>query len=145
MFPSQATSHRKFAVALVYYYLLWSTSSCNLLDILVFCVFLLLTRSRLVVRDSSLCIFLCACRSFSRFSPTSLSSLIQLTTYNNVLVRLRTSFVFRTGAYFLFIFEPLGGFDPPMAQTKALAGAITERHCSIVDDMSSNGFKMHLG
>ena len=27
----------------------------------------------------------------------------------------------RTGAYILFSFEPLGGFNPPMAQTKGLA------------------------
>ena len=26
----------------------------------------------------------------------------------------------RTGAYFFFTFELLGGFDPPWAQTKAL-------------------------
>ena len=51
----------------------------------------------------------------------------------------------RTGAYFFFIFEPLRGFDPPMARTKAVAGAITEIHCSIVADMSINSSKMHLG
>ena len=44
-----------------------------------------------------------------------------------------------------FIFEPLSGFDPPMAQTNALAGAITEMHCSIVADVSINSFKMYLG
>ena len=32
-----------------------------------------------------------------------------------------------------------------MAQTKALAGAITEMHCTIVDDASNTSFKMHLG
>ena len=51
----------------------------------------------------------------------------------------------RTGAYFFFIFEPLGGFDPPMAETKALAGANTEMHCSILGEMSTNSSKMHLG
>ena len=30
----------------------------------------------------------------------------------------------RTGAYSVIIFEPLGGLDPPIAQTKALAGAM---------------------
>ena len=32
-----------------------------------------------------------------------------------------------------------------MAQMKALAGAITEMHCSILDEMSTNSSKMHLG
>ena len=36
------------------------------------------------------------------------------------------------GAYFVFIFEPLGEFDPSMAQTKTVAGAITEMPFSIV-------------
>ena len=47
-----------------------------------------------------------------------------------------------TGAYFFFICEPLGGFDPPMAQTKAPARAITEMQCSIVADVSTNSSKM---
>ena len=66
--------------------------------------------------------------------------------YNNVLVRLRTALFLRTGAYFFFIYEPLGGFDPPMAQAKALGGgAITEMHYPIVVDMSINGSKVYLG
>ena len=32
----------------------------------------------------------------------------------------------RTEAFLLFMFELLGGFDPSMAQTKVLAGAVTE-------------------
>ena len=32
-----------------------------------------------------------------------------------------------------------------MAQTKALAGALTEMHCSIVGEMSTSSSKMHLG
>ena len=51
----------------------------------------------------------------------------------------------RTGAYFVFIFEPLGGFVPPMAYTKALVGVITEIHCSIVGEISTNSSKLHLG
>ena len=39
---------------------------------------------------------------------------------NNVLVRLRTA-IFRTGAYVFFSFEPLGGFERPIAQTKGPA------------------------
>ena len=45
----------------------------------------------------------------------------------------------RTRAYFFFI------FDPPMAQTKALTGAITEIPCSVVTVMSINSSKMNLG
>ena len=61
---------------LIKHYLLWSTSSCNLLDKLVFfCVFLLLTRSRLVVRN---CSFLCMSFVFSIFSSLP-ASLIQYT------------------------------------------------------------------
>ena len=62
---------------------------------------------------------------------------------------------FRTGAFFFFIFEPLGRFGPPMAQTKALAGAITEmyfkrkkklkKNCWIVGEMSTNSSQIHLG
>ena len=44
-------------------------------------------------------------------------------------------------AYLPFIFEPLDGFDLPMAQTKALASAITEISCSVVAESS----KMNLG
>ena len=41
------------------------------------------------------------------------------TGYNNVLVRFRTTAgFFRAGAYVFFLFEQLGGFDPPIAQTK---------------------------
>ena len=47
--------------------------------------------------------------------------------------------------YFFFIFEPLGGFDPPMAQTKAVTSAITELHCSIAAEISTNSSKLHLG
>ena len=47
-------------------YLLQSTSSCSLLDILVVCVYLPLPRSRLVVRDSPLCESVCV--SFVFFS-----------------------------------------------------------------------------
>ena len=66
--------------------------------------------------------------------------------YNNALVTLRTALFLRTGPYFFFIYEPLGGFDPPMAQAKALGGgAITEMHYPIVVDMSINGSKMYLG
>ena len=50
-----------------------------------------------------------------------------------------------TGAYLFFIFEPPGGFDPPMAQTKALVGVITEVRCSIVANMSTKSSKKHLG
>ena len=32
-----------------------------------------------------------------------------------------------------------------MAQTKPLAGAITEMRCSTVAEMCTNSFKMHLG
>ena len=39
-------------------------------------------------------------------------------TINNVLVILRTTVFLRTGTYVLFSIEPLGGFDPPIAQTK---------------------------
>ena len=44
---------------------------------------------------------------------------------NNVLVILRTAVSLRTGAFFFLSFEPPGGFDPPTALTKALAGPIT--------------------
>ena len=40
----------------------------------------------------------------------------------------------RTGAHF-FVFEPLGGFDC----------RLTEILCSVVAEMSTNSFKMHLG
>ena len=42
-------------------------------------------------------------------------------TFNNVLVRLRTVVFLITGAYVIFSIEPLGGFDPPMAQSKGVA------------------------
>ena len=51
----------------------------------------------------------------------------------------------RTGANFFYIFAPLGGFHPPMAQTKALAGVIAEMHCSIVCEMSTNSSNMRPG
>ena len=44
-----------------------------------------------------------------------------------------------------FIFEPLGGFDPPMAQTNALAGAIEEVSCSVIAKMSTESSKIHPG
>ena len=47
----------------------------------------------------------------------------------------------RTGTYFFLVFEPLVGFDPPMARTKAFAGAITEMLCLIVGEMSTNSSK----
>ena len=48
--------------------------------------------------------------------------------------------------YFFFIFEPLGGFDPAMAQTKSVTSAITELHCSIiVAEISTNRSKLPLG
>ena len=49
-------------------------------------------------------------------SPQTLETRI-----NNVLVRLRTAGFSSTGAYVIVSLEPLGGFDPPMAQTSALA------------------------
>ena len=64
-------------------------------------------------------------------------------TLNNVFVRLRTAFFLRTKVYVFDSFEPLGGLDPPMAQTKVLAGATTEQHCSIVANVSTYSAKMH--
>ena len=65
---------------------------------------------------------------------------------NNVLLRWRTACFLRTGAYYFFIFEPLGGFDPPMAQIKGITSVITEMHCSVEGEMSTNSSsKMHLG
>ena len=52
---------------------------------------------------------------------------------------------FKNGSLFLLYFEPLDRFDPSMAQMKALAGAITEMHCSIEVEFSTNSSKMHLG
>ena len=49
------------------------------------------------------------------------------------------------GSLFNFIFEPLCGFDPPMASTKALSGAITEMDCSIVPEISTNSSEIRLG
>ena len=39
----------------------------------------------------------------------------------------------------------LGRFDPLITQTKVLARAITEMHCSIVAEMSTNSSKLHPG
>ena len=50
---------------------------------------------------------------------------VQKRTKNNVLVILRTAVSLRTGDYFFLTFESPGGFDPPIALTKALAGPIT--------------------
>ena len=45
----------------------------------------------------------------------------------------------KAGAYVFFIFDPLCGFDLPMAhQAKAVASAITEIYCSIVGEMFIN-------
>ena len=63
------------------------------------------------------------------------------TTGDNFLVRYRTAFFLRAGAYFFFIFEPRSRFVPPMAQRKALADAITEMQCSIVTEMPTNRFR----
>ena len=41
--------------------------------------------------------------------------------YNNVLVRLRTAFFLRTGLYVFFPFEPLGGFDPQWLKQKTVS------------------------
>ena len=54
-------------------------------------------------------------------------------------------FVLRTVAYFVFTFEPLGGFDPAVAQTKVLAGAIAKIPCSVAVKMSTKRYKMRLG
>ena len=51
----------------------------------------------------------------------------------------------RRGAYFVLIFELLGGFDPRMAQTKALAGAITKMRCSVVAKMFFKSSTTHVG
>ena len=42
------------------------------------------------------------------------------------------------------MFEPQSEFDPPMAQTKALACGITALLCSIVAEMSTTISKLHL-
>ena len=54
-----------------------------------------------------------------------------------MFVVLRTAFFLRKEVYIFVSFEPLGGFDPPMAQTKVFAGATTEKYCSIVVDVST--------
>ena len=60
----------------------------------------------------------------------------------NALGRLRTAGFLRTE----FIPSSFFRFDPPKAQIKALAGAITVMHCSIiVAEMSTNSSKIHLG
>ena len=44
-----------------------------------------------------------------------------------------------------FIFEPLDGFNPSMAQTKAVTSAITELHRSVGAEISTNSSNLHLG
>ena len=60
-------------------------------------------------------------------------------------MRLRPAYFSKTGDYFVYIFEQLGGVDPPMAQTEALAVGITEMRCSELAEMYTKRSKMHLG
>ena len=56
-------------------------------------------------------------------------------THHNDLVRLRTAVSSRTGAYDFFSFEPLGGFDTPIAQTE---GPVERKACITLSTRSVN-------
>ena len=91
-------------------------------------------------------VWLLYCCNYSNTSHDSVfSTTVRATVFNNVLLKLRTAFFLTTGVYLAFSFEPLGGFDPPMAQTNALAGAIKGGFCSVITKMSTESSKIHPG
>ena len=82
--------------------------------------------------------------SFGECFQIAISGLVTSFWYKQCFGEENNGVFIKNGSLFLLYFEARGGFDPPMAQTKALAVAITEMRCSIMAKMSTNSSKMHL-